>query len=58
MRISWSVQWSDYRLQYSDGDFTNWKDWDVVASPPAIEGAEYVVYDKINPIPRFYRLIK
>ena len=56
IRIAWSTQLVDYHLQYSDGDFSTWKDWDL--QPITIEGTDYVTYDKPTTVPRFYRLIQ
>ena len=56
IRIAWSTQLVDYHLQYTDGDFSNWKDWDL--HPITIEGSDYVTYDKPTAVPRFYRLIQ
>ena len=46
------------RPQYSDGNFTNWKDWDLAPITIALNTAEYETFDKPTGVLRFYRLIK
>ena len=59
VRISWPTLFSGYTLQYKLGLFGTWTN---VAFPPATGvftiGDEFVVYDPIGPVPKYYRLIK
>ncbi|HOC56422.1 MAG TPA: hypothetical protein PKI20_12440, partial [Verrucomicrobiota bacterium] len=59
VRISWSTIFPGYTLQYKLGLFGTWAN---VAFPPATGvftiGDEFVVYDPIGPVPKYYRLIK
>ena len=58
LRIAWSVELVDYRLQYSDGDMTTWNDW---LAPPitlSLSGLEWEAHDDPKNALRFYRLVK
>src|SRR5207253_10843754 len=55
LRISWPTVYTGFTLQSATslaGPWTN------VALPVVIEGPDFVVYDTIGPVPRFYRLFK
>ncbi len=66
VRLSWSVAFYDFRLQYKLGLFGTWTD--LTTTPPAPyphyplavqEGNELAAYDvATNSVPKFYRLIK
>jgi hypothetical protein len=58
VRIAWSTQLVDYRLQYSDGDLTVWKDWDGAPITRSVDGLEWEAHDDPTNALRFYRLVK
>jgi hypothetical protein len=58
IRISWPIEPPGYRLQYTEGNFITWLDWDTNASPITVEGTNYVAIDNVGAGPRFYRLVK
>jgi hypothetical protein len=59
VRISWSTAYPGYTLQSKLGLFGTWGS---VAFPPAtgvfVIGGEFVVYDTIGTVDKYYRLIK
>jgi subtilisin-like proprotein convertase family protein len=59
LRISWSTNFPGETLQYSTSSPNG--PWLNVRTPPAtpvaIEGNSFVVYDPIGPVPKFYRLV-
>ncbi|PYJ06661.1 MAG: hypothetical protein DME25_06170 [Verrucomicrobia bacterium] len=61
IRLSWSTALLGYVLQ-STMDFIKWTDLTgvvpPVAPPVTIEGNEFVVYDTLGPVPKYYRLFK
>jgi len=66
VRLSWSVAFYDFRLQYKLGLFGTWTDLTTTPPapyplypPPVLEGNELAAYDvATNSVPKFYRLIK
>jgi subtilisin-like proprotein convertase family protein len=55
VRISWPTTSFGFTLQYSTSLTGPWATLQV---PVAIEGSEFVVYDTVGAIPKFYRLIR
>ena len=59
LRLSWAAVYPGYTLQYKLGLFGSWSN---VAFPPAtgpfVIGSEFVVYDILGTVPKFYRLAK
>jgi hypothetical protein len=53
VRLSWSILFPGYTLQYKIGFGGAWVD---AGLPVTVEGAEFVVYDTLGPGPKFYRL--
>lgn len=66
VRLSWSVAFYDFRLQYKLGLMGTWTDLTTTPPapypfypPPVPEGNELAAYDvATNSVPKFYRLIK
>jgi hypothetical protein len=58
IRLAWPTTPAGWRLEYTDGDFTTWRDWSTTTNAVTIEGGEYVTFDLVGTgIPRFYRLV-
>ena len=59
IRLSWPAVYPGYTLQYKLGLFGSWAN---VAFPPAtgpfVIGSQFVVYDILGTVPKFYRLVK
>jgi hypothetical protein len=55
VRLSWSTAYSGYTLQSKLGLFGVWAD---AGLPVTVVGDEYVAFDTIGPVPKYYRLIK
>jgi hypothetical protein len=55
VRISWSNAFPYGILQYADSPFGPWFD---VNLTPVLIGPQYVVFDVIGTVPRYYRLIQ
>ena len=55
VRISWSTAYPGYTLQSKLGLFGAWIN---AGLPVTVVGTEYVVFDAIGPVPKYYRLIK
>jgi hypothetical protein len=55
VRLSWSAALPYAILQYADRPSGPWFDANL---PASLVGTQYVVFDTIQPIPRFYRLIQ
>lgn len=55
LRIAWPAAAGDFRLQYTE-DFVTWIDWPAGIKPILRIGGEFVTFDAIGPVPRFYRL--
>ena len=55
VRISWSNAFPYGILQYATTPFGPWFD---VNLPPVLIGTQYVVFDTIGTVPRYYRLIQ
>lgn len=54
IRISWPSDYGNFRLQYTE-NFVNWFDWPAT-KPILLIGNEFVTFDDIGALPRFYRL--
>ena len=55
IRIYWSTSFQGFTLQYSNGLGPPWAN---VNLPVTVEGNNFVVYDTIRRLPRYYRLIQ
>jgi hypothetical protein len=55
VRIAWSTAYPDNILQYANSPLGPWFDANL---PVTIVGAQYVVFDTIRAVPRYYRLIQ
>jgi hypothetical protein len=54
VRISWSTNFPGYTLQSKLGLLGTWRN----VGLGTVIGSEYVVFDTIGPVPKFYRLMK
>jgi len=62
VELFWSTAFPGYQLQYKTNSISVPGLWYYVTFPPAsgvfVIGTQYVVYDPIGPVPKYYRLIK
>jgi len=56
LRLSWPTAYTGYTLQAKLGLFGTWVNAVPPATLPAIIGNEYVVFDILGSVPKFYRL--
>ncbi len=55
VRLSWSTAYPGYTLQSKLGLFGVWAD---AGLPVTVVGDEYVAFDTIGPVAKYYRLFK
>ena len=55
VRLSWSTAYPGYTLQSETGLTATWAN---AGLPVNVVGSEYIAFDAIGPVPKYYRLIK